>query len=45
MIDVEEIEKLTKQNKKIIPEIDYKNIKNQLINNEIVDLVKKEAVL
>ena len=28
LIDVEEIEKLTTQNKKIIPEIDYAKIKN-----------------
>ena len=34
LIDVEEIEKLTIQNKKVIPEINYANIKNKLINNE-----------
>jgi len=43
LIDVEEIEKLTMKNKKIIPEINYKNIKNKLINNEIFDLVKKRG--
>ena len=43
LIDVEEIEKLTIQNKKIIPEVDYENIKNKLINNEIFDLVKKRG--
>ena len=43
LIDVEEIEKLTTQNKKIIPEINYANIKNKLINNEIFDLVKKRG--
>ena len=43
MIEVEEIEKLTTQNKKIIPEINYENIKNKLINNEIFDLVKRRG--
>ena len=43
LIEVEEIEKLTTQNKKIIPEINYANIKNKLINNEIFDLVKKRG--
>ena len=43
LIDVEEIEKLKIQNKKIIPEINYQNIKNKLINNEIVNLVKKRG--
>ena len=36
LIDVEEIEKLTTQNKKIIPEIDYASIKNKSINDEII---------
>ena len=43
LIDVEEIEKLTMQNKKIIPEIEYENIKNKSINDEIFDLVKKRG--
>ena len=43
LIDVEEIEKLTTQNKKIIPEIDYANIKNKSINDEIIALVKKRG--
>ena len=43
LIDVEEVEKLKIQNKKIIPEINYQNIKNKLINNEIVNLVKKRG--
>ena len=43
LIDVEEIEKLIIHNKKVIPEIDYRNIKNKLINNEIIDLVKKRG--
>ena len=43
LIEVEEIEKLTTKNKKIIPEINYSDIKNKLINNEIFDLVKKRG--
>ena len=43
LIDVEEVEKLKIQNKKIIPEINYQNIKNKLINNEVVNLVKKRG--
>ena len=43
LIDVEEIEKLTTQNKKIIPEIDYANIKNKSINDEIIALVQKRG--
>jgi len=43
LIDVEEVEKLTTQNKKIIPEIDYANIKNKSINDGIIALVKKRG--
>ena len=42
-VDVEEVEKLTTQNKKIIPEIDYANIKNKSINDGIIALVKKRG--
>ena len=38
LIEVEEIEKLTTQNKRIIPEIDYANIKNKLINTKFLIL-------
>ena len=43
LLAVEEIEELKIENKKIIPEIDFKNLISNSVKNEFVDLIKKRG--